>query len=270
VNVRKRHSAAGGNGTLADPKMEGAGRTGVPPLGRGGGGVATAGSAGADPSCPGRLIPRLPSRESGASSSEFVFAIVVLAMAIVVGGLGGVWIAKREGIQKPKSTEPPQVSEQPSVEPSKQPQPDKPEAPPPPAPPPKAPEVRPQTAATTTKSAGTYLPSTEAIHYSSRAGTTEVTMELGAVTLIKAAGLSGPERVYFDFQPDGQPARARGRLDAQNAMDVSDDALLAGIRVARWKSGDIRVVFDLRRPCDFTYKVAPEPGSRLIVELKAR
>ncbi len=270
MNVKKRHSAAGGNGTLADPKMEGAGRTGLSPLGRSGGGVAAASPAGADRLCPGRLIPRLPSCEGGASSSEFVFAIVVLALAIVVGGLGGVWVAKREGVQKPKSTEPPQVAEQPSVEPLKQPQPDKPEAPPPPAPSPKAPEVKPQAATPAPKSAGAHLPSTEAIHYSSRAGTTEVTMELGAVTLIKAAGLSGPERVYFDFQPDGQPARARGRLDAQNAMDVSDDALLAGIRVARWKSGDIRVVFDLRRPCDFTYKVAPEPGSRLIVELKAR
>ena len=217
-----------------------------------------------------RRIVTLQRSERGASSSEFAFAIVVLAMAIVVGGLGGVWIAKREGMQKPKPTEPPQVTEQPSVEPSKPPEPGKPAAPPVPAPSPKAPEVKPQPATPAPKPAGPHLPSTEAIHYSSGAGTTEVTIELGAVALVKAAGLSNPERVYFDFQPGGQTAGARGRLDVRNAVDISDDALLAGIRVARWKSGDIRVVFDLRRPCDFSYKVAPEPGSRLIVELKAR
>ncbi len=231
---------------------------------------------------------RLLGCEFGASSGEFAFAIMVLAIAIVVGGLGGVWIAKREGVQKPKATEPLPVTEQPSDQTPKPPESDKSEQPPlkapspgppesdkPAQPPPKAPstkppEAKPQAAVPVAKTAEPRLPSVEAIHYSSRAGTTEVTIELGAVSLVKAAGLSSPERVYFDFQAAGIPATARGRLDAQNSMSVSDDPLLAGIRVARWKSGDIRVVFDLRRSCDFSYAVAPEPSPRLIVELKPR
>jgi type IV secretory pathway VirB10-like protein len=213
---------------------------------------------------------RLLSCECGASSGEFAFAIMVLAIAIVVGGLGGVWIAKREGMQKPKPSEPPQVTEQPSEQPSKQPEAEKPAGAPSKVPSPEPPEAKPQAPVPEARPAGPRLPSVDAIRYSSRAGTTEVTIELGAISLVKAAGLSNPERVYFDFQPGDKAANARGRLDSQNALDVSNDSLLAGIRVARWKSGDIRVVFDLRRACDFSYKVVPEPASRLIVELKAR
>jgi hypothetical protein len=187
-----------------------------------------------------------------------------------VGGLGGVWIAKREGGQKPKPTESPQVTEQPSPEPSKQPEAESPAAAPSKAPSPKPPEPKPKAPIPEARFAGPRLPSADAIHYSSKAGTTEVTIDLGVVSLVKAAGLSNPERIYFDFQAGGKTATARGRLDARNALNVGDDALLAGIRVAQWKSGDIRVVFDLRRSCDFSYRVASEPASRLIVELKPR
>jgi hypothetical protein len=210
--------------------------------------------------------------ERGASSGEFAFAIMVLAVAIVVGGLGGVWIAKREGLQKPKVTEPPPVAEQrPPEQPAEQPQADKKaDEAPLKTTPVKAPEVKPPAVQSAPKPGGPQLPSLEAIHYSSQAGSTEVTIDLGAASLVRAAGLSNPERVYFDLQGSGQTARPRGRLDAQNAMDVNDDALLAGIRVARWKSGDTRIVLDLKRPCGFSHRLSPEPHSLLIVELKAR
>jgi hypothetical protein len=210
--------------------------------------------------------------ECGASSSEFAFAIMVLAVAIGVGGLGGVWIAKREGLQKPKATEPSQVTEQrPPEQPAEQPQGDKkPDEAPLKTIPAKTPEVKPPAVRPAPKPGGPELPSVEAIRYSSQAGSTEVTIELGAASLVRAAGLPNPDRVYFDLQTDGQAAHPRGRLDAQNAKDIEDDGLLAGIRVARWKSGDIRVVFDLRRPCDFSYKISPQSASRLVVELKAR
>ena len=212
----------------------------------------------------------LPGCECGASSGEFAFAIMVLAVAIVVGGLGGIWIAKREGLQKPKAPELPQATEQPLDQPAEQPGEDKAAEAPSKAPSLKASEVKSLDVRPAPKPAGPQLPSVAAIHYSSQAGTTEVTIELGAASLVRAAGLPNPERVYFDLQADGQSERPHGSLDAQNAMDVGDDALLAGIRVARWKSGNMRVVLDLKRPCEFSYRLSPQPASRLIVELKAR
>jgi hypothetical protein len=218
-----------------------------------------------------RPLPALlPGGECGASSGEFVFAVLVLAVAIVVGGLGGVWIARREGLQKPKATEKAQVTEQPSDQPAKLPESGKAAEAPAKTPPPKAAEVKPQTVKPAAKPTGAQLPSIEAISYSSQAGTTQVTIELGAASLARAAGLPNPERVYFDLQAGGRTQGTRGRMDTQNALNVSDDALLAGIRVARWSSGDIRVVLDLKRPCEFSYQVSPQPASRLIMELKAR
>ena len=212
----------------------------------------------------------LPGGECGASSGEFAFAVLVLAVAIVVGGLGGVWIARREGLQKPKATAPAQVTEQPSDQPAKLPESDRAAEAPPKIPPPKAAEVKPQTVKPAAKPTGAKLPSIEAISYSSQAGTTQVTIELGAASLARAAGLPNPERVYFDLQAGGRTQGTRGRMDTQNALNVSDDALLAGIRVARWSSGDIRIVLDLKRPCEFSYRLSPQPAPRLIVELKAR
>ncbi len=208
--------------------------------------------------------------ESGASSGEFAFAIMVLAVAIVVGGLGGVWIAKRESAQKPKATQPPQVAEQSSDKPAAPSEGERPAETPSKTPSPKPPEVKPQAARPAPKPAAPQLPSTAAIRYSSRGGTTQVTIELGAASLVRAAGLSNPERVYFDFQAGGQTVGPHLRMDARDAVDINDDTLLSCIRVARWKSGDTRVVLDLKRPCNFSYQVSPQPPYRLTVELKAR
>jgi len=212
----------------------------------------------------------VPGHELGATSGEFAFAVLVLALAIVLGGLGGVWIARREGLQKPKATEATQVKEQPSVQPAKQPESEEAAGPPAKTPPPKVSEVKSETGKAAAKAVGARFPSIEAITYSSTVGTTQVEIELGTASLVRAAGLSNPERVYFDLQTGGRTQGSGGRLDAPKAISVSDDTLLAGIRVARWNSGNIRVVLDLKRPCDFSYRLSPPPAPRLIVELKAR
>lgn len=215
----------------------------------------------------------LPGGEHGASSGEFIFAVLVLALAIMLGGLGGVWIARREGPQKPKALEPEPVLQQPA---DQQPKPAEivrtPEVPAkaPSLTPKPAVEPKPQAAKPAVRPAGLHLPSLEAISYSSQAGTTQVTIDIGEASLVKAAGLSSPERIYFDFEPGHRTQAARGRLDKQESRNIKGNALLGGIRVARWHSGDVRVVLDLKCRCDFSYHLLPQPASRLIVELKAR
>jgi hypothetical protein len=202
--------------------------------------------------------------QRGASSGEFAFAVLILAIAVVAGGLGGVWIAKREGLQKPKAPEPVQVGAQPSDQSMKPPEAGKAPEAPAPATLPGKPEAGARTASPGAKPSGPQHSSIEGISYSSQAGATRVTIGLGSASLMRAAVLPKPERVYFDLQ--GGDARP----DAKKSMTVTDDALLSGIRVARWKSGNTRIVLDLKRPCDFSYRLSPQPEPSLIVDLKPR
>ena len=204
------------------------------------------------------------SAQHGASSGEFAFAVLILAIAVVAGGLGGVWIAKREGLQKPKAPEPVQAAEQPSDQSMKPPEAEKAAQTPAPVTSPGKAEAG---APTTSPGANPTSPqhsSIEGISYSSQGGITKVMIGLGSASLMRAAGLPKPERVFFDLQGGDT------RLDGRKSMTVADDALLSGIRVARWKSGNTRVVLDLKRPCDFSYRLSPQPESSIIVELKPR
>jgi hypothetical protein len=202
--------------------------------------------------------------QRGASSGEFAFAVLILAIAVVAGGLGGVWIAKREGLQKPKTPEPVQVASQPSDQSIKPPEAEKAPETPAPATPTGKPEAGARTASPGAIPLGPKHSSIEGISYSSQAGTTRVTIGMGSASLMRAALLPKPERVYFDLQG------GEVRPDAKKSMTVTDDALLSGIRVARWKSGNTRIVLDLKRPCDFSYRLSPQPEPSLIVDLKPR
>jgi hypothetical protein len=101
------------------------------------------------------------------------------------------------------------------------------------------------------------------IRYSEGAGSADVDIELGTTVLLRADRLHDPERVYFDLRDEGSTAASR----ANGAAEVTGD-YLTGIRTSARRSGSLRIVLDCKKPCDYSYKIVPEPSPRLIVTLR--
>jgi hypothetical protein len=111
------------------------------------------------------------------------------------------------------------------------------------------------------------LPAVQAIRFSHQPGQTRVEIELGTSILLRHGRLHKPERIYFDVRDSHREKGIVRRLQEQKVGGVND-AVLTGVRVAPLRSGDVRVVLDLNRSCEYSHRLSPEPASSLIVELR--
>lgn len=104
-----------------------------------------------------------------------------------------------------------------------------------------------------------------AIHYWSDDRSTTVSVDLPGLVVFAGHRLTGPDRVYFDLQGTEMPADVQGRL----IQVPVEETLVRRIRVAQWKPGVTRVVFETTRSCDYSAMIAPNPY-RLVVKLQDR
>ena len=204
-------------------------------------------------------------RKGSLSFGEFLLYLSVILVAILLGVAGGIWLAKRDLSSKQEKIVPSQASLRPSG------QPPSPELKHGEAglPPPVLPESR---AATREPAANVILlgfPSIRAIHHSDQQDFTEIAIELRAAVLLRAAKLHNPERIYLDLAEKGRRHSPKGRLKSRREVAL-EDSRVAGVRVVRWESGAVRIVVDLKRSCEYSYRLSSEPLSRIIVELRAR
>ncbi len=201
--------------------------------------------------------------QDGKSSNEFALTSFVVAAAILAGVLGGIWVAEREGLIKQQASALKEAAgspvEQPQVAGSEQ-----------------LEQAVPSATANADKTEKVIplaelmppgLGSIRAIHFSSQPDLARVEIEVENMVLVRAARLHNPERVYADLQDSRRPPGPAGRMQANKTVSIGND-LIAGIRVAQWESGAVRIVLDLNRPCEFSHRLTPEPSPRLIVEVR--
>jgi len=192
--------------------------------------------------------------------SEFLLTLFVVIAATLVGAAGGIWLAERGRSTERQEAASPQPSPQPvsraKSTASGLPKVDLPVA---------------QVSKAAVKRSDTEiiplgLPSVRAIHHSVQPDYTEIGIELRAADLLLAARLHNPERVYFDLADSGRTQRPKGKLKSRRALPLRDDRV-AGVRVVRWESGSVRVVVDLKRSCEYSYRLNPGPRSLLTLRL---
>jgi hypothetical protein len=115
----------------------------------------------------------------------------------------------------------------------------------------------------------TGLSSIVAIQYFSRPESAQMAFDLQATDLVRTGKLRDPDRIYFDLQDRSREPGASKRLQKQKTISIAGN-LLSGVRISQRKQGIIRIVLDLKCPCDFTYQTSPAPSSRLTVEIQPR
>jgi hypothetical protein len=113
----------------------------------------------------------------------------------------------------------------------------------------------------------TGLSSIGAIYYSSKPDSAHMAFDLEAAHLVRTGKLRSPDRIYFDLQDRSLERGTLRRLKTQKAVSIAGD-LLTGVRISQREPGATRIVFDLKRSCDFTYQTSPGPPSRLMVEIR--
>ncbi len=94
-----------------------------------------------------------------------------------------------------------------------------------------------------------------------------VNVTVGDVVVVRADRLHAPERIYFDLRDSGRAEGTPGKLLKMKTVPLNDP-LVSGVRVAWWESGAARVVVDLKRPCEYSYRLSPKPSSSLVVDLR--
>lgn len=191
---------------------------------------------------------------------EFLLTLFVVVVAALLGVAGGIWLAERDQPAGRRET----VSPQASVRLSSQPPSVASETRRVDLPTPQIPKAAGEKSDNRIISLG--FPSVRTISHSYRPDYTEIAMELRAAAVLHAARLHDPERVYFDLADSGKAQKPKGRLKSRREVPVRDDRV-AGVRVVRWESGSVRVVVDLKRPCEFSYQLNPGRPSCLILRL---
>ncbi|NWG14594.1 MAG: AMIN domain-containing protein [Acidobacteria bacterium] len=189
----------------------------------------------------------------------------MILAAILLGVAGGIWLAERRQPASRTDNLPRQASTQPFNPPAGD-NSQRPKADPAGA---QMLEGRTSVREPVTKTIRLGLPSIRSIQHSDHRDFSELAIELRSVVLLRAAPLHDPERVYFDFAQIGKTRQPKGRLRSRSDVPVYDDRV-AGVRVARWESGAVRVVVDLRRSCEYSYRLTGDPVSRIVVHFRAR
>lgn len=187
---------------------------------------------------------------------EFLLTLFVVIAATLVGAAGGIWLAERGRSADRQETVSPQTSPQ-HANRVQSTAPGLPKVDLPTAQVSKEAAKRPETEVIRIG-----LPSVRAIHHSVQPDYTEIAIELRAADLLQAARLHNPERVYFDLADNGRTQRPKGRLKSRRDVSLRDERV-ARIRVVRWESGSVRVVVDLKRRCEYSYRIDPGPESLL-------
>jgi hypothetical protein len=194
------------------------------------------------------------------SPREFFATVFVVLAATVLGAVGGVWLAERDRSAGRQTSSSPPASKltagQPLKVASERPKSNQ------PATPVSAAAARKMNRQTVSLG----LSSVRSIRHAYRPDYTEIAFELRGVELRKAAQLHNPERVYFDLVESGRARRPQGRLKSRRQVEIPD-ARAARVRAVRWESGAVRVVVDLKRPCDYWYRMSPGSPSLLILGL---
>jgi hypothetical protein len=199
-------------------------------------------------------------RKRGMSPHEFFATLLVVLAATMLGALGGVWLAERDRSAGRQTSSSPHASMLPASQPlnvdSERPKSNQP--------------AKPVSAAAARKmnreTISFGISSVRSIRHAYRPDYTEIAFELRGAELLKASQLHNPERVYFDLAESGRARRPQGRLKSRRQVSIADDRV-AGVRAVRWESGAVRVVVDLKRPCDYWYRLSPGPPSLLILGL---
>lgn len=117
------------------------------------------------------------------------------------------------------------------------------------------------------KAISTGVSSVGTIHYSPQEDSTQMIFDLKDMELIQTGKLSGPHRVYVDLQDIQWEQDSFRGIKTLKALDINGD-LVNRVRIKKRESGVMRIVLDLKRCCDFTYKIPQESPSRLIVHLQ--
>ncbi len=204
-------------------------------------------------------------RKRRLSFGEFLLSLFVILAAILVGVAGGIWLAERDWSNRQRESVPLQASldnGNRSLSPDSEQSEAGPLAPAPP-------ESKAATREPASKVISLGLPSISAIHHSDQPDFTEIAIELRAADLLRAAQLHNPERVYFDLSEKGRRHSPKGRLKSRRDVALKDPRV-AGVRVVRWESGAVRIVVDLKRACEYSYRLSSEPSPRIILELRSR
>ncbi len=115
----------------------------------------------------------------------------------------------------------------------------------------------------------TGLSSIIALSYSSEADSAHLSFDLEDAALVRTGKLRSPDRIYFDLQDHNGEQGTLRRLKSQKAINLAGN-LLTGVRISQSKQGAMRIVLDLKSPCDFTYQTSPGPPSRLMIEIRPR
>ena len=212
--------------------------------------------------------------ESSPPVAQFAHPWTIVAAAVIIGVAGGIWLARRDNQpETKKNVSVPAVQQLPTK--SVVPAPPQtivaaPEAPPaePRADQPVSP-IKPRVDQPASPIKPMMLPSVEAIRFFHQPGLTKIEIELGSSILRRTGRLHKPERIYFDVQDSHREMGIVRRLQEQKVAGIND-GVLTGVRVAPLRSGDVRVVLDLNRSCDYLYRLVAQPASHLIVELRAR
>ena len=204
-----------------------------------------------------------PATRKSMPLGEFLLTVLIVTTASLVGAVGGIWLAERGRPAGRQEAVSPQASPQPGS---------RVESAAPRLPKADLPSAQISKAAAKRAEAEVIplgLPSVRAIHHRSETDYTEISLELRAAAVLRAAQLHDPERVYFDLADSGKAQRPKGRLRSRRAVPMRDDDRVAGVRVVRWESGSVRVVVDLKHACEYSYRLTPGPRSLLTLRLWA-
>ena len=196
--------------------------------------------------------------------SNAAVTVLVLVCATLIGSSAGVLIAERDGSLGEKVTAAAQTiarlaSQSVKIDSA---------ATKPADPAPEAPTKVEPAAKASNKAAPSGISALGSIRHSEHADSASVDVELGTTVLVRANKVQNPERIFFDLRDSRRPAGPRDRLKTQKSIQTNG-TLVARVRMSEWESGAVRLVLDLKRPCDYEYELAPGPSSHLLVKLRA-
>ncbi len=200
----------------------------------------------------------IPPKAAAPSDSRVTFLVLVSAM--LIGMTGGLLVADRDASVGRKATAATKSIGGPAGQPSK----DDSAAIKPVGASGKEPAKEPTLAPPKSVS-----PAIGTVSYSEQTDSASVSIALGPTALVGTDKAHNPERIYFDLRDSHRPEAPVEGFRAMKAART-DGTLVGRVRVAEWESGAIRIVLDLKRPCEYKYEITSGPSPRLVVRLEPR